>query len=1140
MRSVRYWRNQHGLFFSGAARAHGTTKLACACAVAPRVADAMLSEQQVHDRLVRDLSLSSEAQAQAVNAADATLDRLRRIAPPSQRNATLQTPLGTAASASVPTLNRWAPPHERRTPLRRKRPPLREHPLVPWGAATISSEGSLARSMTEPRLAPRPPPRLHPSEERQGDDGRDTFGVSAAGLLASELTRTSRVLSHAESSWVSARHQSMADLAQREKEIRMRVEEARAQAKAEERERSAAAIARERQQAAKAVASAGSAAAKQSEVMQMAAQVSRQRQKLEKELGKEARRAAERAAAEDAWAAHVRELESQLRAQETRAIRAESAIGKLERDRDERFEYLARLAVDRVAHASVRAAWRAWADPARRERTEIRHAAAVGAGVRRVFERISQETSFHRWVAQCRLVNLQDALHSQQLTERANGELCEAERVARSEVRALTAQLEEEQAEACVQVEALSEALEAMKEDLRESRREAKEKMLTFLHRQAQRRKRLERLNSGLGVWMQLQERRREVAAQMKSWEPAIATFRMHRSPPARLFGRWRSRWRLRVLANSRVRLPGSDDLGDAESAKARAALEEKLKSEARLRLQSEAEAERLRRGIERGEQALALEQHAHEETKRMLHTARFDLAAAQRVERRAVNTAAKRGAAEEREVAALDEAKRAKDALAQGRDDARRAAAEQKRLAEEQLSRLLAAQRRELEARMDQMGREHALQLAALRERQRDGSPRGRNSDRSREIGSRLRELGSRGSEPSRISRGRSTDRSLGHIRFDCEPSPPRTGVEAPMKRREEGTARRTESGGGSSGGGGGRSDGGGGVPGSLGLMRRGFGYFSQRRALHRSASRLGYSGDDAREAAALGLAHEAVRSPWLAPRPDFDTSEALAAANPLAPRPELTPAEALLDRQRRAAYGEELLRLTTRRHESQAKADAKIIEIAGGPPASEGRRPSSAVGVWKRVEVFEAASAATSVVASSSAATTASRNGPAASSSASHAASSSDSAVPRSAPPPPPPPPPPASPPPPPPPPPPPLPPTQQTAAAPQSPQTPQTPQTPTAAGGEEGAFLRRQRMEAAWERVAMARKQEEEQQQTDPHLALGYGDFMAMAEAPEALEAAWERVAKARDQHVQEHERQPAASDGVASRYLGSGVW
>lgn len=74
------------------------------------------------------------------------------------------------------------------------------------------------------------------------------------------------------------------------------------------------------------------------------------------------------------------------------------------------------------------------------------------------------------------------------------------------------------------------------------------------------------------------------------------------------------------------------------------------------------------------------------------------------------------RGKAELRELAALDEAKRASEALDIARADAGTAATEQRRVAEAQLQRLLAAQRRELEAKMEQMGHEHEMSIDAIK----------------------------------------------------------------------------------------------------------------------------------------------------------------------------------------------------------------------------------------------------------------------------------------------------------------------------------------------------------------------------------------------------------------------------------------
>ena len=1070
-------------------------------------------ERELREALTRDFR-SPASQAHAADAADATLTRLLRITPPSQRS-TLETPLGTLTGTSKRQRHRTPP----------ARPPTkpREHPLVPWGPATVTTAGSLARSATEPRLEARPAPRLHPKEQREGDELHDTFGADAAELLASELTRTSRVLKDAERSWTHARHQSTNDFAQREREIRQRVQEARRAAKAEERQRLELVVARERATATKAVASAGNAAAMQSTVMRMASQVSKQRQALEKELGKEAQRASERAAAEDAWATHVRALEQQVDEELRRAQLAEGRIAELESEQHDRFEYLARLAMKRIDAANVRHAWRGWADAARRRRTEIRHATAIGAGVRRVFERVGERAAFLLWLSRCRKENLREALRLQQESEAANATLRLSEARVRKEVAELTAELADEQRESAQSEAALRGRLEESEATLEAERRAAREKMLSHLQRQSQRRQRLLKMHTRFEVWLELCQRVHAAHQQQKAWEPAIAAFRRLRYPPAPQFGKWCSRWKLRVAENERARREGAAGYeGIDEMARARAALEERVEREASLRLAAEAESERHRAHAERAEQALSLERTGHEETRSLLHTARYELAQAQRVERKATETAARRSAAERREIAALDQARRAEEALAAARTDAHKAAAEQKRLAEEQLARLLAAQRRELEAKMEQMAREHSLQLEALRRKYEgvaaaaaaaSGSARGRTS--------------------------RSPPRSRSPPAGSGSPAPPAASTENYRSTYVPPPPHRSASG-------------------PAALARRGFGFFSQQRALHRSSARLGYDGEVTREEESLTLAREAARSPWLAARPDHSSM------------PALTPYEesvkARVERARadegaraRASYGSELLRLTTRRQQHDDRSDRRMLERAG---SATKRRATSATAVWNRLGVYEEASAATSLAATSFASTSAGT---------SRVASSSIS-VPRSAPPPPPSPPPPSD-----------------------RPRTP--PGTPETTQTAPNLVDQLMDMHESRDRLAdaLASPPSPQAQRLDPTCytrsppsAVLFGTAsssgaaepqprpahtgssppMASAEAPGALEAAWERVKRVREERGSEtgsadacaasssavgsatlasssHLAAPGAVPSDArtqpsSRYLGSGVW
>ena len=258
---------------------------------------------------------------------------------------------------------------------------------MPWPTATVSRQGSLARSATAPRL--------HTDE--RADERSEDFGANAAELLAHELTRTSKTLQHAHRNLDHTRRTANVDAAAREREVRSRVAHATQRARAEERERAAAAIARERQAAAKATAGASAASAMHAQLMQMASQVKKQRATLEKGLAKEVQRADERAAAEDAWAAHVRELEDHLTDATDRAEASIEAAAALEAERDQWHQWYARAAIRRVTRTTLADAWREWSDHARRKRTELKQAAAIGAGNHKRAQTCGRAIQCRRW-----------------------------------------------------------------------------------------------------------------------------------------------------------------------------------------------------------------------------------------------------------------------------------------------------------------------------------------------------------------------------------------------------------------------------------------------------------------------------------------------------------------------------------------------------------------------------------------------------------------------------------------------------------------------------------------------------------------------------------------------------------------------
>ena len=92
-------------------------------------------ERELREALTRDFR-SPASQAHAADAADATLTRLLRITPPSQRS-TLETPLGTLTGTSK------RPRH--RTPPARPPTKPREHPLVPWAGGARLGDGQCRR-----------------------------------------------------------------------------------------------------------------------------------------------------------------------------------------------------------------------------------------------------------------------------------------------------------------------------------------------------------------------------------------------------------------------------------------------------------------------------------------------------------------------------------------------------------------------------------------------------------------------------------------------------------------------------------------------------------------------------------------------------------------------------------------------------------------------------------------------------------------------------------------------------------------------------------------------------------------------------------------------------------------------------------
>jgi hypothetical protein len=528
-------------------------------------------------------------------------------------------------------------------------------------------------------------------------------------LLAEELRKSASILAQAQAQMAEERALS----AMRAREAEAQLAEAVELGRLEERQRNERAV-REANDTVSALAEAneqGAALVKRVERAHIAGALAEQRRSLEHEIN-ESRLVTEHEASElrhiegERHARQVRQLTEELeeaRAQTAAALERAADLEQRLRDASESGVAAAQArAVRRWRSAGMTRAWAAWQQQWEARRYTMR---LMGQTQGRFFHLIpTVRGAFHYWNS------LREARYHARVTEKLSETASLEERLAEAERRAEEAREAYEE-----RISRMSAEHDDLAARLRESDLERREQTAVLRARYE------EEKAARVQAIVEAAARRVQHAGLLRGWTTWAEGYREYRREArrAKLLQQARQRLHKPALANPFLYWKGCwEEVVAARRERGVTSAEERLASAEEARRSAEEEADALRGTVAELERRQGLMQIALHDEQRALVAARERVEASKQLELPAREALAKRREAERRAEEMSKRLKEANAAADKARRDAADAAAAASASSQSDLRRLLAEQRRSLEAQMAQVNAEAERRVAMTMDR--------------------------------------------------------------------------------------------------------------------------------------------------------------------------------------------------------------------------------------------------------------------------------------------------------------------------------------------------------------------------------------------------------------------------------------